>query len=442
MPETAGPDRAAVSWPVRIPSLFHDPGPAQAPTSFPVSPGRPASQPGLPAAGDPLPLYVEEVAMHRAILCSVLLVLGLGASWATPGAAQEAPNLNPGPATPSALGPAIPPELTQFADDWPAPQGNLAGTRAAANATITAANVATLAGRLADADHGDQSRTAACRPHRSSSATPSTSRTCRATSSPSTATTATVKWSTDYDIPSIGPNGLALGYGLLYGPLGDTAEVFALARRHRHRGLAGQAVGQPRCEGSTWPPPSTTTPSTSAPSPAPPTSFYGGGRKGILYALDAGTGAVLWQFDTTTDNLWGNPRVNNGGGLWEPPSVDAAGNLYFGTGNPGPFPGGTMRLRHAVSPTAPAAPATTTTPARWSPSTARPGAMRWSHNATPARSVRPRLPAHPDPDHRSPSTARPTKLAIGSGKAGTVIAADADTGEVLWKTTGRQAPER
>jgi Domain of unknown function (DUF1330) len=49
---------------------------------------------------------------------------------------------------------------------------------------------------------------------------------------------------------------------------------------------------------------------------------------------------LLWQFDTTTDNLLGNPRVNSGG-VWEPSSVDEAGNLYFGTGNPGPFPGST-----------------------------------------------------------------------------------------------------
>src|SRR6266540_144864 len=74
--------------------------------------------------------------MRRATLLSRLLVLGLAAAWAAPGAAQEAPDLNPGP--------AVPTELTQYASDWPAPQGNLAGTRAAANSAITAANVGTL----------------------------------------------------------------------------------------------------------------------------------------------------------------------------------------------------------------------------------------------------------------------------------------------------------
>jgi quinoprotein glucose dehydrogenase len=31
--------------------------------------------------------------------------------------------------------------------------------------------------------------------------------------------------------------------------------------------------------------------------------------------------------------------LNNGGGLWYTPSVDAQGRLYMGVGNPGPFPG-------------------------------------------------------------------------------------------------------
>jgi outer membrane protein assembly factor BamB len=55
--------------------------------------------------------------------------------------------------------------------------------------------------------------------------------------------------------------------------------------------------------------------------------------------LDAGTGEVLWYFDTTTDNLWGNPTVNSGGGFWHPPSVDEEGQIYIGVANPAPYPG-------------------------------------------------------------------------------------------------------
>ena len=55
--------------------------------------------------------------------------------------------------------------------------------------------------------------------------------------------------------------------------------------------------------------------------------------------VDAGTGQVLWYFDTTTDNLWGQPTVNSGGGFWHPPSVDDDGKLYIGVANPAPYPG-------------------------------------------------------------------------------------------------------
>jgi outer membrane protein assembly factor BamB len=66
---------------------------------------------------------------------------------------------------------------------------------------------------------------------------------------------------------------------------------------------------------------------------------YHAGGKGIVYALDAATGEEHWHFDTTTDDLWGHPEVNSGGGLWYPPSVDGKGRLYLGVGNPAPFPG-------------------------------------------------------------------------------------------------------
>ena len=63
---------------------------------------------------------------------------------------------------------------------------------------------------------------------------------------------------------------------------------------------------------------------------------YLGGGKGILWALNATTGAPEWSWDEV-QNLWGDPAVNSGGGLWDPPSFDSAGNLYLGIANPGPI---------------------------------------------------------------------------------------------------------
>src|ERR1035438_2424216 len=68
----------------------------------------------------------------------------------------------------------------------------------------------------------------------------------------------------------------------------------------------------------------------------PTVGQYLGGGKGILWALNARTGAPEWSWDEV-QNLWGNPGINSGGGLWDPPSVDAQGNVYIGIANPGPI---------------------------------------------------------------------------------------------------------
>ena len=41
----------------------------------------------------------------------------------------------------------------------------------------------------------------------------------------------------------------------------------------------------------------------------------------------------------TAPELWGNAKVNSGGGLWYPPAVDAQGRVFLAVANPAPFPG-------------------------------------------------------------------------------------------------------
>src|SRR4029077_2614963 len=68
--------------------------------------------------------------------------------------------------------------------------------------------------------------------------------------------------------------------------------------------------------------------------------IYTPGDRGVIYALDATTGAVKWTFDTVEGALWGHPEVNSGGGAWYPPAVDLErGLVYVGVANPAPFPG-------------------------------------------------------------------------------------------------------
>ncbi len=151
-------------------------------------------------------------------------------------------------------------------------------------------------------------------------------------------------------MPSAGPNGVAVGYGTVYGAAGDTTVAFALDAE------TGEEVWRLDLNINTnmgIDPASIAYGNAVSISTVPGDSdaFSEGGQPGILSALDAKTGAILWRFDTTSDHLWGTPAVNRGGGVWFPPSVDDQGNLSFGVANPGPdivgcgtpFPNGKSR---------------------------------------------------------------------------------------------------
>ena len=116
----------------------------------------------------------------------------------------------------------------------------------------------------------------------------------------------------------------------------------------------------------------------------PTVGQYLGGGKGILWALNARTGAPEWSWDEV-QNLWGNPGINSGGGLWDPPSFDSQGNLYIGIANPGPI-------------------GQTGWPKGYPWGTSRPGPNLYTDSVvklSPARQAAVVLPAHP---------ARPVRL--------------------------------
>ncbi|MDP9336020.1 MAG: PQQ-binding-like beta-propeller repeat protein [Actinomycetota bacterium] len=85
--------------------------------------------------------------------------------------------------------------------------------------------------------------------------------------------------------------------------------------------------------------------------PGSSTNFYQGGAFGTVYSLDAKTGKTIWSFQTVKGGakLFGNPKVNSGGGLWYPPSVDSHGRVFLSVANPAPlygtpkFPNGSSR---------------------------------------------------------------------------------------------------
>ncbi|HQY31646.1 MAG TPA: PQQ-binding-like beta-propeller repeat protein, partial [Thermomicrobiales bacterium] len=141
-------------------------------------------------------------------------------------------------------------------------------------------------------------------------------------------------------------------------------------------------------------------------------------------ALDAATGGVLWYFDTTTDNLWGNPRVNSGGGFWHPPSVDADGNLYVGIGNAAPYPG---TKEWPAGSSRPGDNDYANNTLKFDPVT---GTLTWAHNVKPHDIF--------DLDNQlTPIVADlddGRKAVFSSGKHGIVVALNRDSGEVFWQT--------
>jgi glucose dehydrogenase len=143
---------------------------------------------------------------------------------------------------------------------------------------------------------------------------------------------------------------------------------------------------------------------------------------GTLYALDAETGKEKWSFDTVPKKLWGKPKVNSGGGLWYPPSFDEKGFMYFGVGNPAPFPG------VEGEPWGSSRPGPNLYTNSMVKMNAKTGKMQWYYQQTP----------HDIYDwdfQNSPilTEAGGKKLAIGSGKSGVVVALDRETGKPVWK---------
>jgi outer membrane protein assembly factor BamB len=155
----------------------------------------------------------------------------------------------------------------------------------------------------------------------------------------------------------------------------------------------------------------------------PTVGEYLGGGKATLWALNARTGAPEWSWDEVQD-LWGNPSVNSGGGLWDPPSFDSKGDLYAGIANPGPiaqdgwpagYPWGTSR---------PGPDLYTDSVVKLSPQ----GKLLWYYQLTPHDLY--------DWDlQNSPvlSTANGKPVVIDGGKAGILIELSAQTGKLLWK---------
>jgi alcohol dehydrogenase (cytochrome c) len=150
---------------------------------------------------------------------------------------------------------------------------------------------------------------------------------------------------------------------------------------------------------------------------------YLGGAKATLWALNAATGAPEWSWDEV-QNLWGNPGLNSGGGLWDPPSFDSQGNLYIGIANPGPIGQGGWPKGYPWGTSRPGPDLYTDSVVKLSPA----GKLLWYYQLTPHDLF--------DWDlQNSPvlTTANGQPVVIDGGKAGILVELNAETGKLLWK---------
>ena len=229
--------------------------------------------------------------------------------------------------------------------------------------------------------------------------------------------TGKVLWTHDYNSPNGGPDGVNVTGGVVYAATATAAVALDAATgaqlwsrtltANDHEGIA-MAPGYNH---------GTVYVSTV---PANVTGQYLPGGQGILWALNATTGAPEWSWNQD-QNLWGNPDVNSGGGLWYTPSFDAQGNIYLGVANPGPIFG---TKKYPLGSSRPGPDLYTDSVVKLSPA----GKLLWYYQLTPHDLY--------DWDLQNPpvlSTANGRPVVIDGGKAGIMIELDAQTGKLLWQ---------
>ncbi len=225
-----------------------------------------------------------------------------------------------------------------------------------------------------------------------------------------------VLWTKKYESPSHGPNGLTVADGHVYGT--TNSEAFALDQK------SGKELWKVPLNGAVDIAPAANQGTVYVSTvPETPNAEYEAGAVGILYALDGKTGKTLWEFDTVPKDLWGDPGVNSGGGLWYPPSFDAKGDVYAGTGNPAPLPGTPNK------PWGSSRPGNNLYADSMVKLDPKSGKVIWHYQQTPHNIY--------DWDFQdSPVmvTIGGKEVAIGAGKSGVVVAIDAKTGKPIWKT--------
>lgn len=231
--------------------------------------------------------------------------------------------------------------------------------------------------------------------------------------------TGEVLWTKSYEEATLGPNGVTVADGRVYGATGTAA--FALDQKTGKELWSVPLALKPQ-EGINIAPGYDDGRVYVSTTPVNAGSLYQGGAVGTLWALDGKTGKKLWSWDTVPKSLWGDPKTNSGGGLWYTPAFDGKGFMYFGVGNPAPFPG-TPQKPYGES--RPGPNLYTNSIVKMN---AKTGKMEWYFQLNPHDIY--------DWDLQGPAMLVNSKgkdLVIAPGKVGYVVAVDAKSGKLVWK---------
>jgi outer membrane protein assembly factor BamB len=217
-----------------------------------------------------------------------------------------------------------------------------------------------------------------------------------------------VLWKHQYNSPDYGPNGVTIANGRIYGV--TQSGVFAL---DAETGVQVWYNTQLAESSSNF---------DMAPQVANGKVFVAsaitvGG--GIVYALDADTGATLWSFQTVVDPV-GQKLAATAGGAWDPVLIGPDNSIYVGTGNP------YLTLHQAE--TSPSRELYTDSIVKLNQAT---GKLEWYYQAFPNDFHDWDLQI--SPIYTTTASGRPVVLAAGKG--GFVFAFDAASGQLLWKTS-------
>jgi alcohol dehydrogenase (cytochrome c) len=230
--------------------------------------------------------------------------------------------------------------------------------------------------------------------------------------------TGKVLWTHNYNSPNGGPDGVNVANGVVYAATNHAAVALAAAtgRQLWTRTLIGN-----NHEGIDMAPGYRDGTVYVSTVPVNPTvGEYLGNAKGILWALNARTGAPEWSWDEV-DSLWGKPALNSGGGLWDPPSFDAQGNIYLGIANPGPI---TYPASYPWATSRPGPDLYTDSVVKLSPQ----GKLLWYYQLTPHD-----LYDWDLQDSPVLTTVHGQPVVVDGGKAGILIELNAQTGKLLWR---------